>query len=85
MYEDAPAPPQLRNEWRGKFADNILNFNDPAYVIIPNLDPNLKIGPCRWQARDSATLPTRGKDCLVIFDNNNEPWVVAWWPFGWSF
>jgi hypothetical protein len=27
-------------------------------------------------------FPTRGDPCLVVFDNNNYPWVTNWWPYG---
>lgn len=39
-------------------------------------------GPCKWMPRgDSVTLPQRGDKCLVMFDDDNTPWILAWWPF----
>jgi hypothetical protein len=27
-------------------------------------------------------LPKKGDSCLVIFDNDMEPWIISWWPYG---
>lgn len=29
-------------------------------------------------ALDQSTMPVRGDECLAIFDNRDEPWVIAW-------
>lgn len=50
-------------------------------VIIPEFDPHLLWGPCRWQSRDAISLPAKGNPCLVMFDNRRDPWIVVWWPF----
>lgn len=26
-------------------------------------------------------LPARGNRCLVVFDENEQPWILVWWPF----
>lgn len=70
--------------WRGLISSNPINVNTKVTVTLPDLpDPGdkLRLGPCKWQSRDEVSLPTIGDECLVIFDNTNEPWVVAWWPF----
>jgi hypothetical protein len=82
LYDRIPARQGLPKQWVGAFVPPIPNsFDDLAYVIIPDLDSQLKVGPCRWQARDTVTLPASGDEALVVFDNDNSPWVVAWWPF----
>jgi hypothetical protein len=81
IYEDTIREQPMRESWQGHFADNVPDFATRAWVIIPDLDPTLRVGPCRWQARDAVSLPAKGDACLVIFDNDREPWVVAWSPF----
>lgn len=81
IFEEQRPTPGLKDIWRGKIASSPPDFTTKVYVTIPDLDPNLKIGPARWQTRDPVGLPVKGDDCLVILDNDNEPWVVMWWPF----
>lgn len=80
MYDEPVVVPDLNFLWHGKIASNPPDFKTRVYVTIPDLDPDLKIGPARWQTRDPIGLPVKGDDCLVIFDNDREPWVVMWWP-----
>lgn len=67
--------------WEGFIATNPNDISTKVFVTIPDYDPELRFGPCRWQSRDASTLPERGDPCLVIMDNNRNIWVVAWWPF----
>lgn len=57
------------------------DINDLIPVTIPDFDPDLQWGPCRWQSRDATSLPAQGDPCLIAFDNRRDPWIVAWWPF----
>lgn len=70
-----------RQVWYANIAVAPTDQNELVEVIIPEFDPHLKWGPCRWQARSDTALPAVGDSCLVIFDNRREGWVVAWWPF----
>ena len=65
----------------GQFATAPGSITEKVYVIIPDLDVYTKFGPCWWQTRDAVSLPNVGDKCLVIFDNRQYPWVIAWWPF----
>jgi hypothetical protein len=77
-----PLPPRInQSPWYGQIASNPENLSDPVYVVIPAFDKKHRFGPCRWQSRDDTTMPQRGDEALIIFDNNRIPWVVAWWPF----
>lgn len=68
--------------WAGRIASAPADQSVKVQVVIPGLSPELRIGPCRWMPRGSViTMPARGDDCLVVFDNNGEPWVICWWPF----
>lgn len=84
VYDDTEPVQHMSKVWRGLIAANVADLTSKAYVTIPDMDPDgpgIRIGPCRWQSRDAVSLPVRGDECLVIFDNDNEPWVVAWWPY----
>lgn len=65
----------------GLIAKTAADLTTLVPVIIPEFDAHLQWGPCRWQSRDSVSLPQKGDACLVVFDNRREPWIVAWWPF----
>lgn len=69
------------NAWQGIVAKTVTDFADLLEITIPGLDPNLRWTNCKWQARNSIDLPERGYKCLAIFDDNDQIWVVAWWPF----
>jgi hypothetical protein len=45
---------------------------DDLYVVVPEYDPQLRFGPCPFVG----ATPARGDDCLVIFDDERQPWVV---------
>jgi hypothetical protein len=71
----------LKDAWKGIINSNPPDFATRVTVIIPGLDPGLELGPCLWMPRDAVSLPAKGDECLVIFDNEREPWVVAWGNF----
>lgn len=81
MHEEINTFPEMGKIWRGKITSNPSSITERVEVSIPDLDPRLAIGLARWQSRDAVSLPARGDDCLIVFDNNREPWVVAWWPY----
>jgi len=68
--------------WFAFIATAPADLSEKVYVTIPDFDPALRFGPCRWQARSDTALPDRGDRALVQRDNRGEWWVVAWWPFG---
>jgi hypothetical protein len=81
LFEDRPAPPPLSYVWRGIVASHPSDVSERINVKIPDMNKDLVFPNVRWQTRDSTSLPDRGDACLVVFDNDREPWVVAWWPF----
>ena len=78
IRENIPAANRLDGIWNGEFAEDILNINDPAFVLLESFSMDHKIGPCRWQTRGSS-LPEKGMDCLVGYDEFQTPYVIAWW------
>lgn len=81
IHDDVQRIDVLGKIWKGIIATNAATLSDKVSVTIPDLDPSLRIEGARWQSRDAVSLPTRGDECLVIFDNDYEPWIPVWWPF----
>jgi len=81
LYQDiAPHPVALGQIYKAVISSPPTAFDDAMDILIPDVHPDLVFSNVRWQARDNQSLPSVGDDVLVIFDNNNEPWVVTWWP-----
>jgi hypothetical protein len=51
----------------------------PFTVRVPDFDDLHVFEIRRWEYRGS-TLPAVNDECLVIVDNEAEPWVPVWWP-----
>jgi hypothetical protein len=81
LFHDLPPAPPLSYTWRGVISSPPVDFADRVSIRIPEMNDNLVFDDIRWMSRDSTMLPQAGDTCLVIFDNDREPWVVAWWPF----
>jgi len=77
---DMPARQSLGAIWKGTITQPPLNFLARCGVIIPDIHPDLVHENVRWSARDNMSLPQDEDECLVVFDNNQELWIVAWWP-----
>lgn len=84
IYDDLPDRKAPQRIWSALIASNPVDQSDLVSVTIPGLNDEgqqLRWESCRWQARNDTDVPARGDKCLVIIDDNNEVWVVAWWPF----
>lgn len=66
--------------WFGRIATTPDDMADKVMVTLPGFDPLLQFGPCRWQSRDATSKPERGDPCLVLQDDRDDHWVIAWWP-----
>jgi hypothetical protein len=75
-----PTRPESRL-WFGTFAADVPSLNTMAKVILPEFDEHHHWGPARWQSRDATTLPSKGDECIVVFDNRMNVWIVSWWPY----
>jgi hypothetical protein len=70
----------ILGEQRGRFrnpppavAGVVAEYDgDDLYVVVPEYDPHLRFGPCPFVG----ATPARDDDCLVIFDDERQPWVV---------
>lgn len=81
LYDEITEVRPHQGQWSAVIADTLTDFADLASVIIPGLDPSIKWKNCKWQSRNSVDLPQAGNKCLIMFDDNNDIWVVVWWPF----
>jgi hypothetical protein len=81
VTQDLPAPPALGDIWRGLVNRAPVDFADRLDIRIPEMNDLLVFPDLRWMPRGNTTLPSVGDHCLVVFDNDYEPWVIAWWPF----
>jgi hypothetical protein len=83
LYESvaSDAAPSLEGGYSGRISRGASTMDDKVWVVIAALSTDREIGPCRWQARDDTSKPARGDRCFVQFDDNQEAWVIAWWPF----
>jgi hypothetical protein len=71
--------------FEGIFAENAATVDSMLEIIIPSFDLNQRWGPCPWTPRPTdggIDLPSRGDRCLVALDDNGNPWVIGWWPYG---
>jgi len=78
IYDDLPERETLDGVWRAIIATPAASANDPVFVTITAFDNKHRFGPCRWVTKE-AILPSRGDDCLVVFADDQRPYVIAWW------
>lgn len=81
VYDGLPDRDSPQAIWSGLIATTPVDFAETVAVLIPGLSNELQWEECKWQSRNDIDMPTRGDKCLVAFDENNEIWVVAWWPY----
>jgi hypothetical protein len=95
IYDALPERRGISPIWQGWIVKDINALDVLASVIIPDIDSDLQIDGCMWMPRPplsttfvppstlNQTLiwPKRGDDCLVVFDNDNRPWITVWWPY----
>lgn len=75
--DDDPRPPL--GAYAGEIAAD-AEVDEPVPVTLGAFDGGLHLfGPCPWMPRGDV-LPTRGDRCLVVFDDDGAPWVIAWEP-----
>lgn len=70
----------ILGEQRGRFrapppavAGVVAEYADEElFVVVPEFDPQIRFGPCPFVG----PLPERDDDCLVVFDDERQPWVI---------
>lgn len=61
--------------WSPRVTELEINLAEPAYGLpLEPTEPErlLKVAIAEW--------PRIGNGCLVVFDNQRQPWVTVWWP-----
>jgi hypothetical protein len=74
-----PSTPIPPSSVSGEVSKAPAKAEDPFEVILPSLSSYHATEIRRWMPRGD-DLPKVGDAVLVIVDDVNEPWVVAWWP-----
>jgi hypothetical protein len=81
IFEDLPQRESLATCWRGTIARAPSDELDTVDVLIDAFDATHRHGPARWGPRnDTGGLPDRGDVCIVVFDEQDRPYVIGWWP-----
>lgn len=63
--------------WYGRVVKPVpVDQTTKMYVVIPDISASTKWGPFRWPISE---IPTEGQECLVVFDNRQNGWIVALW------
>lgn len=76
LFTPKAATPSTVVAVRGIVANSPLTPESELYVLVPSFDGGRQQwGPCAWAP--STALPSRGDDCLVIFDERETPWVIT--------
>lgn len=79
MHEDVEPHDDIVEIHAGVIANTVTAVTDKCYVIISDLDPGIRVGPCYW-VPNGGQFPTKGNSCVVVFDNRNRPWIMQWGP-----
>lgn len=79
MYEQLPPVSTLDGVWTATVASDAADMNDTIDVLLTAFDDKHRFGPCRWMPRNDVILPLRGDSALVVFDENQIPYVIMWW------
>ena len=67
--------------WLGRVVTTAESASDDVYVTIRGADRGrYRHGPCYWTPIDGDTYPSAGDPCLVLIDDDETPWIVAWQP-----
>lgn len=65
--------------YKGLFAQDASSLTDEVEVVIPAFSRRFRHGPCRFPNCNNGALPVREDECLVVFDEEGDPWVVVWY------
>lgn len=79
IIDDLPRKRYTQGVWRATIASTATDESDLVEVVIPGFSPVHRFGGCRWMPR-GIDMPARGDFCLVVKDNNDDWWILAWWP-----
>lgn len=64
--------------YSGQILDTATSLSDKVRVVIEDIDNEFHThGPCEWLPRGS-DMPIVGDSCVVVFDNQGQPWIACW-------
>lgn len=66
---------------RATVLEDVETYSEGVMVSIYIFDGGeTPFGPCPWQPR-GRDMPRKGDTALVIMDEEEEAWVICWWPY----
>lgn len=69
------------NQYKGKIATDAVDEASEVEVIVPDYSDRYRHGPCRFPLCNGPdSYPSRGDVCLVGFDEDDDPWIIVWYP-----
>jgi len=76
---------RARDLVEGVFSRTPADTMTRCFVTIESFDGGRReFGPCPWSAKildtDEYGTPEEGDLALVGFNEEDEPWIVEWWP-----
>jgi hypothetical protein len=81
-YDTLPREVSLGQIYAGVVTRSPSSQSGTIDVKIPDIHPDLAFLKVRPHYATNGAQPEPGDSVLVFFDNNNEPWVISWWPSG---
>jgi hypothetical protein len=81
-YDTLPSDVALGQIYRAVVKRAPSSINGSMDVVIPDIHPDLVFPNVRAQVSNDTGSPANGSDVLLLFDNNNQPWAISWWPSG---
>lgn len=76
LLPGTPEPGEGQQLYAGVVLDTPADVDDEVRVRL-NTDTDQYVGPMHFMPRDT-TLPESGDSCLVAFDQDGKPWLIAW-------
>lgn len=66
--------------YAAQVAQDVAAPGDLVDIVLANTEDQAQLASeqAPWPARQDASLPQRGDECLVVIDDTGRPWVVAW-------
>lgn len=68
-----------------RILDTPVTVSDRVRVVIPEFSEEADWDPAPWTPRvddaGAAVLPSAGDTAIVAFDTEDNPWIIAWWPY----
>lgn len=77
LFEETAFPIAMR----ATVIEDVKGADEGAMVTLYMFDGGtIPFGPCPWMPRGTLR-PSKGDSALVIIDEQEEAWIINWWPY----